>query len=107
MKHSLLKSIALLAVIFSASFLQAHDFAAVNENGKYIYYNIISETEKTCEVTYMGTSYNSNTYSGEVRIPETVTFNSNVYTVTSIGEKAFYNISTLKKVITKNINRFW
>ena len=57
-----------------------------------IYYNITSESDKTVEVTYRGNhrySY-SNEYSGAVTIPESVTYSGSTYSVTSIGEEAFY-----------------
>ena len=56
-----------------------------------IYYNIISESDKTVEVTYRGNhrySY-SNEYSGAVTIPESVTYSGSTYSVTSIGSGAF------------------
>lgn len=65
-----------------------------------IYYNIISSTSLTVEVTcrgYSGSDY-SNEYSGTVTIPSTVTYNSKTYSVTSIGNEAFYNCSSLTSV---------
>ena len=51
------------------------------------------------EVTYRGSSYSSyDEYSGEVIIPETVTYNGITYSVTSIGDKAFYKCSSLTSV---------
>ena len=52
-----------------------------------IYYNITSETDKTVEVTYQGND--SNEYSGAVVLPESVTYNGNIYRVTRIGDGAF------------------
>ena len=69
-----------------------------------IYYNIISSTDKTVEVTYRGTycdSY-SNEYSGAVSIPESVTYNSCTYDVTSIGHEAFSFCSGLTSVEIPN-----
>ncbi len=57
-----------------------------------IYYNIVSSTDLTCEVTYRSGSYN--TYSGSVAIPETVISGSTTYTVIGIGNSAFRNSST-------------
>lgn len=48
-----------------------------------IYYNILSEEDKTVEVT---SGYG---YTGAVIIPASVTYNSITYSVTSIGESAF------------------
>ena len=65
-----------------------------------IYYNITSSTDKTVAVTYRGNSFTSysNEYSGEVKIPESVTYNGNTYSVTSIDDGAFYNCSSLTSV---------
>ena len=52
-----------------------------------IYYNITSTT--TVEVTYKDTNYAS--YSGNMTIPCAVTCNDKTYTVTAIGDYAFYN----------------
>ena len=49
-----------------------------------ICYNILSSDDKTVEVTSGG-----NEYSGAVTIPESITYNSITYSVTSIGDYAF------------------
>ena len=51
-----------------------------------IYYNILSDSELTCEVTS-----GSNDYSGSIVIPASVEYDGNIYSVTSIGYKAFSN----------------
>ena len=66
----------------------AHDF----EYGG-IYYNITSSTAPyTVAVTYQGTAYNEymDEYTGSVTIPEKVTYNGKTYSVTSIGDYAFW-----------------
>lgn len=65
-----------------------------------IYYNIISSTNLTCEVTFKTTSYNS--YSGVVNIPARVSYNDKTYSVTSIGYHAFYRCSGLTSVMIGN-----
>ncbi|MBR3530564.1 MAG: leucine-rich repeat domain-containing protein [Bacteroidaceae bacterium] len=100
MKSYLLKTILLLAVLYSATTIHAHDFEAVNEDGVTIYYKIISTTDKTCEVTYKGSSYyeDNDEYSGAVTIPETATYSSISFKVTSIGISAFcfcYNLTSV------------
>lgn len=61
-----------------------------------IYYKITSSTDKTCMVTW-GTS-NMNSYCGEVKIPASVTYNSEEYSVTAIDLFTFYYCSELKYV---------
>ena len=69
----------------------AHDFEAVNAEGKTIYYVYNNgSTGTTVSVSYRGSdprSY-SNEYSGDIVISESVTYNGVVYSVTSIGDAA-------------------
>ena len=55
-------------------------------------------------VTYRGSSYNShdNEYSGNVVIPETVTYNDKTYSVTSIEDRAFSHCTGLTSVNIPN-----
>ena len=69
-----------------------------------IYYNITSEVDKTVEVTYSGDSSSAvdYEYSGSVTIPETVIYNENTYSVTSIGVSAFMQCYSLTSVEIPN-----
>ena len=61
-------------------------------------------SNKTASVTYHGDfpdSY-SNEYSGTVVIPSSVTYNGTTYSVTSIGNYAFYGCSSLASVTIPN-----
>ena len=58
-----------------------------------IYYN---KNGSNATVTYCDNNYNS--YSGEVTIPSTVTFDGTTYTVTAIGDCAFMNCTNLKAI---------
>ena len=71
----------------------AYDIAVNNDDGVTIYYNYINDN-KELEVTnkYYGC------YTRSVKIPESVTYNSNTYSVTSIGDKAFSNCRDLSTV---------
>ena len=95
------KRLWLLAIMMCATFSSsAHDF---EKNS--IYYNIISSYYSyEVSVTYRG-SYSSsyeNEYSGSVTIPESVTYNSKTYYVTSIGDYAFLDCSGLTSVTIPN-----
>lgn len=77
----------------------AHDFEVGG-----IYYNITDATNKTVAVTYKGIDYYSysNEYTGSVVIPESVSYNGKVYSVTGIGDYAFYNCSGLTGIEIPN-----
>ncbi len=89
--------LATIAVLLCSITANAHDFWV---NG--IYYDVTSNTEVS--VTYRGNSYNasSNEYSGNVVIPSTVRYSGKEYSVTSIGDYAFYNSSGLTSVTIPN-----
>ena len=69
-----------------------------------IYYNITSSSSLTVAVTYRGTSYSqySNEYTGDVTIPESVSYGGKTYSVTSIGSYAFKGCSGLTSVTIGN-----
>lgn len=87
-------AVVMLLVGYGTSY--AYDFSA---NG--IYYNIKSATG-TVEVTYANDSYNS--YSGNIVIPNSVSYNSRSYKVTAVGDNAFRNCENLSAVtLGKNV----
>ena len=91
-----LKPLLLTATLLLCSLAaSAHDFEVGD-----IYYNITSATNKTVAVTYRGSDYmtNSDRYTGAVTVPSTVTYNGVVYSVTSIGDKAFYECRSLTSI---------
>ena len=81
----------------------AHDIAVANSDGKTIYY-VKNSNGSSVSVTYRGTSYSSysNEYTGDVVIPETVTYSGQTYSVTSIGSSAFKGCSGLTSVTIPN-----
>ena len=98
MKHFNSKLLLTLLLLMCATITFAHDFAVSNSNGKTIYYGKNSDGISVY-VTYRGRyrdSY-SNEYSGEIVIPETVTYGGKTYSVTSIGA-AFDGCSGLTSV---------
>ena len=83
-----------LALLTAAS-AWAYDFKSGD-----LYYNITNASNKTVEVTYEYELDPSNYSSlpGAVSIPETVSYNGINYSVTSIGNSAFYYCSALTQV---------
>ena len=61
-----------------------------------IYYNLIEKAQQA-EVTIKPSKYN-----GDVEIPESVTYEDIAYSVTKIGQEAFYNCSGLISIIIPN-----
>ena len=93
MKHLNIFKRALLALlILCSSSVWAYDF---DVDG--IYYNITDETSRTVAVTS-----GENKYTGSVVIPSAVTYNSVAYSVTSIGDEAFYRCTGLTSVTIPN-----
>ena len=84
------KTLLLLVALITATIAFAQK---VEING--IYYNLNDET-KTAEVTSGGN------YSGDITIPEKVTYNATEYSVTSIGNSAFYWRSSLTSISIPN-----
>ena len=81
-----------VAVLLCSATASAYDFEVDG-----IYYNILSMSDLTVEVTE-----GDNKYSGEVIIPSTVSYKSKTLTVTSIGENAFYRCESLTSVTIPN-----
>ena len=79
----------------------AYDFSCTYQE-KTLYYTITSSN--TVEVTYPSDNYfqNNNYVSGDVVIPSSVTNNGTTYSVTSIGDRAFRNCSSLTSITIPN-----
>ncbi len=75
-------------------YANAYDFRVKNDDGKYIYYTILSGLR--VEVGYVNGI--GNTYSGDLTIPEKVKHNSTNYTVFGIGGAAFISNYELTSV---------
>lgn len=96
-----------LAVLMSMIGLSAsaHDIEVQNAQGVTIYYNYTKDEEGIeLEVTFRGTSSTSysDEYTGNVVIPEEVTFMNHTRKVISIGYDAFDNCSKLTSVTIPN-----
>jgi uncharacterized protein YjdB len=83
--------VALIATYIGAS---AHNFEIDG-----IFYNYRDKTAKTVEVTYSSTGEK---YTGNVVIPETVTYENVTYTVAAIGSNSFSRCSGLIGVVMPN-----
>ena len=77
----------------------AHDFEVDG-----IYYNILDKTAKTVEVTFSGGSYYKvdDEYTGDVVIPNSVTYGSTTFSVTAIGSFAFDGCTGLTSAAIPN-----
>ena len=100
MKKQILLFLVLIMLPMVAS---AHDIEVQNGDGVTIYYNYFNNGTEL-EVTFRGSSYDyySNEYSGNVVIPEEVTYMNRTRKVTSIGDGAFKNCSGLTSVTIGN-----
>ena len=91
----IIKEFWILAILLSVALSgYAYDFSVDG-----IYYSKYSDG-KTAFVTYKDTSFNS--YSGSVVIPSTVTYSGTTYSVTNIGDDAFYYCRKLTSVTIPN-----
>ncbi len=97
------KQLLLFMVLLLPMVANAHSIEVANADGKTIYY-VWTNNYTELAVSYRGSSYDyySNEYSGDVIIPESVTYNGNSYSVTSIGDYAFYYCSSLTSVTIPN-----
>ena len=100
----------ILAILCGISAFAAnnYDFSARCSSGQTLYYNITSSTEPySVAVTYPN-NLNSNYYynfskpTGNLTIPSSVTYSGITYSVTRIGENAFYGCSGLTSVTIPN-----
>ena len=88
-----------ITVLLCSLTANAYDFVADG-----IYYNITSSTDLTVEVTYerKGISVISG-YRGAVTIPPTVSYDGNIYSVTTIGNSAFYDSDLTSIAIPESV----
>ena len=84
-----IKILSILLCLLFVNSIKAQTQFSVDD----IYYEVISASNQQVKVIH-----NPNHYSGKVVIPDSVTNNSTTYSVTAIGDSAFYNCSTLNYI---------
>ena len=105
MKKQLLLLVMMLLPMVASINANAHDFEAVNAEGKTIYYVYNNGSSGTSvSVSYRGSDYGSysDEYSGDIIIPESVTYNGIIYSVTRIGVNAFSGCTSLTSITIPN-----
>ena len=94
---------AMMAVAIMLLSLQAmaYDFSYTHQ-GKTLYYKILTGGTNAVAVTYYSMETSNNHVSGDVVIPSSVEYANVTYSVTSIGDSAFYGCSGLTSVTIPN-----
>ena len=93
-----MKQIVKSALMLAAMLMASATASAYYFESDGIYYYVLSEEEKTAEVTYNYKDIEHNSYSGNVVIPEQVKFEEKNYTITAIGSNAFSGCSGLTSI---------
>ena len=96
------KTLFFLLMLFVVSTAVAHDIEVVNADGITIYY-VWTNNQTELAVSYQGSGcFDYNEYSGNVVIPSSVSYEGNIYPVTSIGGDAFSGCDGLTSVTIPN-----
>ncbi len=91
-----------VAIMLLSLQAMAYDFSYTHQ-GKTLYYKILAGGTNTLAVTYYSeTAASNNHVSGDVVIPSSVEHNNVTYSVTSIGDSAFYGCSDLTSISIPN-----
>lgn len=102
MKRILFFVIAIESIFQAAFAVYDYSFFANAPTGQVLYYKIIGENVRVCcpESNYHWNGFTQPT--GDLTIPSSVTYNGTTYTVTEIGQGAFWKCSGLTSVIIPN-----
>ena len=99
--------IAILLVLFlGTGTASAYDFSKNCSTGQTLYYNIIDVTNHYVEITYPGDYDDDDPWNGfekptgNITLPQTVSYNGTSYSVKKIGLEAFYGCSGLTGSLT-------
>ena len=104
MKQKLILFFILTIVLVTPKEAVAYDFSAVAPSGQTLYFNIVGGN---AQVTYPLFSNHDYYYgytkpTGNLSIPDSVLYGGNTYSVTSIGDRAFYGCSGLASITIPN-----
>ena len=100
MKKKVLKSLLAVVCLLSSTSVSAYDFVVDS-----IYYDVVSMSDCTCKVVNKGNAqqgWSTTSYIGDVVIPETFEHDGVTWTVTEIGDNAFYYCIDLTSVTIGN-----
>ncbi len=101
MKHVYYTYLLTILMSMVGAKVSAHNIEVANSDGKTIYYRYNTDSTSVSVTFRGGISSDYNEYTGDVVIPETVTYGGKTYSVTSI-DAAFYNCSGLTSVTIPN-----
>ena len=96
----------LLALFGGMGTAFAYDFSKTCSTGQTLYYNIIDATNHYVEITYPGNYDDDDPWdgfekpTGNITLPQTVSYNGTSYSVKKIGIEAFYRCSGLTGSLT-------
>ncbi len=97
-----MRKIYTLILLFLASLLatsaKAYDFTAICATGQTLAYTITSDTMPYTVSLVRGDA----SLSGDIEIPESVEYNDIVYSVTAIGDTAFFHESSITSITVPN-----
>lgn len=103
MKQLFKTSIFLLLALLQPAITSAYEFEVDGIYYTRLFGEIISDSEVA--VTYDKSSYGPS-YSGDITIPASVTYEGNTYSVTAIGEGAFSSCMGLTSIVIPNSVRY-